>query len=938
MAQNVSAALTVARFFTEEGVDPYDLVTWVKRESKIVNPGSGKVVFEQNDVEFPEFWSMNAINIVAQKYFYGTPGTPQRESSLKHLVNRVADTITRYGYENGYFLDEAEADTFNAELKYILITQRAAFNSPVWFNIGTPDRSQQASACFILKVEDTMPSILNWYREEGMIFKGGSGAGLNISSIRSSYEPLSSSGGAASGPLSFMRGADSSAGAIKSGGKTRRAAKMVILNIDHPDIEEFIWCKAREERKARTLEEAGYDMGLNGHDSISIQYQNANNSVRVTDDFMKAVEADADWNLTGVKDKKVYKTVRARDLFRQIAEAAWECADPGMQFDTIINDWHTTPKAGRINGSNPCSEYMHLDNSACNLASLNLLKFLNDDGSFDTEAYKHTVETVFLAQEILVGYSEYPTEGIDKNARAYRELGMGYANLGATLMAKGLPYDSDEGRAFAAALTSLMTGHAYATSAKIAKRVGPFAGYTKDKDGMNRVLRKHRDAVHNIDATFVPEDLLSAAANAWEEAVGLGAKHGVRNSQATVLAPTGTIGFMMDCDTTGVEPDFSLTKYKTLVGGGSMVIVNQTVPRALKTLGYSKQQAQDIIEYIHEKGNVIDAPHLKDEHAEVFACAVGLNAIHYMGHVKMMGAVQPFISGAISKTVNMPEQVTVEDIEQLHLDSWKLGIKAIAIYRDNCKVGQPLSDKKKEEKGSDKTEEVAAPQVVTVKSTVRRPMPRVRSSKTFSFKVGDLHGYFTVGEYEDGTPGELFVTAAKMGSTLAGLMDSFARSISYGLQYGVPLKAYVKAMSNTSFAPAGATDDPQIKTASSIVDYIFRRMAMEYLNIDDRLELGLATLEDLEAELQAQQASLLEQPQTKQQEASKVDDKLVVEPEAAAEVKAQAPVQLPNQNKATQLEANSASSAPLCSTCGNITQRAGACYICRSCGTTSGCS
>lgn len=933
MAQNVSA-LSVARYFTEDGVDPYDMVNWIKRESKIVNPGTGKVVFEQKDVEFPESWSMNAINIVAQKYFYGTPGSPERESSLRHLVNRVADTITRYGYENGYFLDEEEANTFNAELKYILVTQRAAFNSPVWFNIGTPDRSQQASACFILKVEDTMPSILNWYREEGLIFKGGSGAGLNISSIRSSEETLSSSGGKASGPLSFMRGADSSAGAIKSGGKTRRAAKMVILNIDHPDIEEFIWCKAREERKARVLEEAGFDMGLNGHDSISIQYQNANNSVRVTDDFMKAVEADADWDLKGVRDGKSYKTVKARKLFREISEAAWECADPGMQFDTTINDWHTTPKAGRINGSNPCSEYMHLDNSACNLASLNLLKFLNDDGSFDVEAYKHTVETVFLAQEILVGYSEYPTESIDKNARAYRELGMGYANLGAMLMAKGLPYDSDEGRAVAGALTALMTGHAYATSAKIAKRVGPFAGYKKDAEGMNRVLRKHRDAVHDIDATLVPEEVLSAASEAWEEAVQLGEKHGVRNSQATVLAPTGTIGFMMDCDTTGVEPDFSLTKFKTLVGGGNMIIVNQTIPRALKNLGYGKQEAQDIVEYIHEHGNVIGAPHLKDEHMSVFSCAVGENAIHYMGHVKMMGAVQPFISGAISKTVNMPEKATIEDVEQLHLDSWKLGIKAIAIYRDNCKVGQPLSNKKKEEKGSGKQEEAVAQAPVIVKGTYRRQMPRIRVSKTFSFKVGDLHGYFTVGEYEDGTPGELFVTAAKMGSTLAGLMDSFARSISYGLQYGVPLKAYVKAMSNTSFAPAGSTDDPDIKTASSIVDYIFRRMAIQYLNIDDRLELGLASLEDLEAELQAQQSSLLEQPQTEQKEEAKVNDTIVAE---KVEQLDPAP-KLPNENKAVKVTSNSAGSAPLCSTCGNLTQRAGACYICRSCGTTSGCS
>ncbi len=666
MAQH-TAALSLTRHFTDEDARPYDMLTWVKRDSKIVNPGTGKTVFEQKQVEFPDTWSLNAINIVTQKYFYGTPGTDQREKSLRNLVDRVADTITKYGYEQGYFLDETEADVFNDELKYILSTQRAAFNSPVWFNIGAPDRAQQASACFILKVEDSLPSILNWYREEGMIFKGGSGAGLNISAIRSSYERLSGSGGKASGPVSFMRGADASAGTIASGGKTRRAAKMVILNVDHPDVEKFVWCKAREERKARVLEEQGFDMGLNGEDAISIQYQNANNSVRVTDDFMRVVERDEDWELVGVKDKKVYKKLKARHLFRQMAEAAWECADPGMQFDTVINDWHTTPRAGRINGSNPCAEYMHLDNSACNLASINLLKFLNEDGSFDVEAYKHAVGIIFLSQEILVGYSSYPTEGIDKNARAYRELGIGYANLGALLMAQGLPYDSDEGRAQAAALTALLTGHSYATSAKIAKRVGPFAGYHKDKEGMIRVLKKHRDAVRDIDASLVSEELLSAAASSWDEAVELGQKYGVRNSQASVLAPTGTIGLMMDCDTTGVEPDFALVKHKVLVGGGTMAIVNQTVPRALKSLGYGRKQVEDIVAYVHDNNTIVGAPHLKAQHLDVFACAVGENAIHYLGHVKMMAAVQPFISGSISKTVNMPEEVTVEDVEQLHL-------------------------------------------------------------------------------------------------------------------------------------------------------------------------------------------------------------------------------------------------------------------------------
>ncbi|HEX8390010.1 MAG TPA: vitamin B12-dependent ribonucleotide reductase [Candidatus Saccharimonadales bacterium] len=938
MAQSVSA-MNVTRYFTEQGTHPYDQLNWVKRESKIVNPGTGKVVFEQQDVEFPESWSQNAINIVAQKYFYGTPGTPQREKGLKDLVDRVVDTITRHGYDNGYFQNEGEADTFNHELKYILATQRAAFNSPVWFNIGTPDRSQQASACFILQVEDTLPSILNWYREEGMIFKGGSGAGLNLSALRSSVESLSSSGGKASGPVSFMRGADSSAGTIQSGGKTRRAAKMVILNIDHPDIEEFIWCKAREERKAFILAEQGFDMGLNGKDMVSIQYQNANNSVRVNDDFMKAVENDDDWDLVGVNDRKVYKTIKARDLWHQVAEAAWESADPGMQYDTTINDWHTTPNAGRINGSNPCSEYMHLDNSACNLASLNLLKFLRSDGSFDIDAYKHVVETVFLAQEILVGYSEYPTEGIGKNARAYRELGMGYANLGATLMAKGLPYDSAEGRAFAGSLTAIMTGHAYATSARIAKRVGPFAGYGKDADGMNRVLKKHRDAVSDIDASLVSEDLLSAAAEAWDEAVMLGEKYGVRNSQATVLAPTGTIGFMMDCDTTGVEPDFSLTKFKTLVGGGSMVIVNQTIPRALKTLGYSREQTEAIVDYIHEHGTVSGAPHLQQDDYEVFACAVGERAIHYMGHVTMMGAVQPFISGAISKTVNMPKEVSIDDVAQLHMDSWKLGLKAVAIYRDGSKVGQPLSDKKDQKK-----EEVKIVEKI-VHANQRRDLPRVRTSKTIEFKISDLKGYVTVGEFEDGAPGEIFITVAKMGSTLAGLMDAFGRSVSYGLQYGVPLKAYVSGMSSTNFAPFGTTDDPDIKTATSIVDYIFRRLALEYLSIDDRLELGLATMEDLEAELASQQSSLLDgtsdQAPTdvtyRESKTADADIPAPVSKAVPADLKPQQPKEATLRTARAELKVADGT-APLCSNCGNVTQRAGSCYVCTSCGSTTGCS
>ncbi len=932
MAQAANS-LATRRYFTSEGTDAYDQFTWIKRDAKITNPGTGETVFGQKGIEFPDTWSLNAVNIVAQKYFHGTPGTPERESSLRNLVDRVANTITRYGFDNNYFSSEADADTFNAELRYILTAQRAAFNSPVWFNIGTPDRKQQASACFILKVEDNLPSILNWYREEGMIFKGGSGAGLNISSLRASMEGLSTSGGRASGPVSFMRGADASAGTIASGGKTRRAAKMVILNVDHPDIEEFIWCKAREERKARVLEEAGFDMGLNGRDMVSIQYQNANNSVRVTDAFMEAVEEDKDWDLVGVNDKKVYKTVRARDVFRQIAEAAWESADPGMQFDTTVNDWHTTPNAGRINGSNPCSEYMHLDNSACNLASLNLLKFLNNDGSFDIEAYKHTIEVIFLAQEILVGYSEYPTENIEKNAKAFRQLGMGYANLGALLMAKGLPYDSDEGRAMAAVLTAIMTGHGYATSAKIAKKVGTFDGYDKDKEGVNRVLRKHRKAVKEIDASLVPEELLDAAMSVWDEAVELSGKHGVRNAQASLLAPTGTIGFMMDCDTTGIEPDFSLTKFKTLVGGGSMVIVNQTIPRALKTLGYSKSEAEEIVAYIHEHGTVTDAPHLKESDYDVFSCAVGDRAIHYMGHVKMMSAVQPFLSGAISKTVNMPESATVEDVEQLHMDSWKLGLKAVAIYRDGSKVGQPLNDKKAKDEGE-------KPKIIEkiLHVNERRELPRIRTGKTIQFKVGDLKGFVTIGEYEDGAPGEIFITAAKMGSTLAGLMDAFARSVSYGLQYGVPLKTYVKGMSNTNFAPFGTTDDPDVKNATSIVDYIFRRMAIEYLSIDDRLELGLASLDELEAELAEQQISLLDEVSVKDDSKNESPDKV----DFSDEIEEKESI-TPNSAEALLRTARAElkvadAQAPLCSNCGNVTQRAGSCYVCTTCGSTTGCS
>ncbi len=924
-----ATSLGVRRLFTQPKTKGYEQITWVKRDSSLKNPFTGEAVFEQKDVEIPESWSLNALNIVAQKYFTGTPGTVEREVSLKNLIDRVVDTVVRQGQQEGYFDTASEAETYREELKYILATQRAAFNSPVWFNIGAPERAQQASACFILGVEDTMPAILQWYTDEGMIFKGGSGSGVNISPIRSSKEKLGKSAGTASGPLSFMRGADASAGAIKSGGKTRRAAKMVILNVDHPDVEEFIWCKSIEEDKARALQAAGFDMSLDGKDIFSVQYQNANNSVRVTDEFMQAVEADADWHLRAVTNGKPVKTLKARALMRQFSEAAWRCADPGMQFDTVINKWHTTPNAGRINGSNPCSEYMHLDNSACNLASINLLKYLNDDFSFDIEAFKHTVELIFTAQEILVGYSSYPTERITKNAKAYRELGIGYANLGALLMAQGLPYDSNEGRAQAAAITALLTGHSYATSAKIARKVGPFAGFHKDRDGMLNVLRMHRAAVDHIDASLAAEDLLSAAATAWDEAVELGEQYGVRNSQASVLAPTGTIGLMMDCDTTGIEPDLGLVKVKKLVGGGTMHIVNQTVPRALKALGYTPEQVTDIVAYIDVEKTILGAPHLQKQHEAVFACSMGDNAIHYLGHVKMMAAVQPFLSGAISKTVNMPEDATVEDIEQIHIDAWKMGLKAVAIYRDNCKVAQPLSMAKKDapKEAEPATAETTVDNRIIVKGAVRRKMPRVRNSRTYRFQISDLEGFFTVGEYEDGTIGELFVNVSKQGSTLSGIMDSFAISISHGLQYGVPLKRYVKALRGTSFAPSGITDDEEIRTASSVTDYIFRRLALDYLSFDDRLELGLASFDDMPEG----QTSLLEEVANVPTIAS---DIVAEQVPASAQNVTVAPVAAVQEGKAPTAD----TSAPLCYNCGNQTQRSGSCYVCSSCGSTTGCS
>ena len=920
----------IRRHFTVEGVHPYEEVVWEQRDSRITNYRDGSVAFEQLGVEVPSTWSVNATNILAQKYFRGTLGLPERETSLKQVADRVVDTITAWGIKDGYFVDNEEAEVFSDELKHLIIHQKAAFNSPVWFNIGVKDVPQQASACFILAVEDKMSSILNWYTEEGVIFKGGSGAGVNLSKIRASEELLNG-GGTASGPVSFMRGADASAGTIKSGGKTRRAAKMVMLDVDHPDIEHFIWCKAHEEKKARALADAGFDMSLDGSDITSIQYQNANNSVRVSDEFMQAVLDDADWDLIARADGAVVRTVKARALFRQFAEAAWECADPGMQFDTTINDWHTSSNTDRINGSNPCSEYMHIDNSACNLASLNLMKFIDDEETFDIEGYKAAIEVVFTAQEILVGNADYPTKPIGENSVKFRQLGLGYANLGALLMANGLPYDSDAGRAWAGALTALMTGHAYATSAKTSSRMGPHAGYHENQEPMLRVLRKHQAAASEINEELVPTELLCAAQEAWDEAVELAETHGVRNAQATVLAPTGTIGLLMDCDTTGVEPDLGLVKTKKLVGGGTMSIVNQTVTRALGKLGYNDGEAAEIVAYINENMSILGAPHIKPEHLPVFACSMGDNTIHYLGHVKMMGAVQPFISGAISKTVNMPEDVSVEDIEQIHIDAWQLGVKAVAIYRDNCKVAQPLSTTKKDDDDEPvvgglqaritELENALAHAKATagdavVVGAVRERLPRRRASSTFSFRVADCEGYVTVGEYEDGRPGEVFIKVSKQGSTLAGIMDAFSISISLGLQHGVPLATYVRKYSNMRFEPAGITDDADLRIATSLVDYMFRRLALDYLTLAEREELGvLSSSERTQPTLPG------------------------VEELSTETVGIQAPAQPIEMSSApSTLARPEQRDAPYCYSCGDMMQRAGSCYVCSSCGTTSGCS
>ncbi|MFM7013821.1 MAG: vitamin B12-dependent ribonucleotide reductase [Actinomycetota bacterium] len=921
--------LTIDRIYTTEGVHPYDQVTWEYRDVVQTNWKNGETIFEQRGVEFPEFWSLNASTIVTTKYFRGAVGTPEREYSLRQLIDRVVLTYTQAGRDNGYFATEEDATVFEHELTYMLLNQIFSFNSPVWFNVGTKS-PQQVSACFILSVDDSMDSILNWYREEGMIFKGGSGAGLNLSRIRSSKELLKSSGGSASGPVSFMRGADASAGTIKSGGATRRAAKMVVLDVDHPDIVEFIETKELEEEKIRVLRDAGYDMELGGRDINSVQYQNANNSVRVNAEFMNAVENGTKFGLRARTTGEVIEEVDARELFNQMAKAAWACADPGIQYDDIINDWHTTPESGRITASNPCSEYMHLDNSSCNLASLNLLKFLNPDGSFDSYKFGKASELIITAMDISICFADFPTQAIGETTRAYRQLGIGYANLGALLMAIGVPYDSKEGFALAAAITSLMTAAAYRRSAELAAVVGPYDGYAKNKAGHDRVMAKHEAA--NALLTPVSEidrEVLAAATEQWRLNTEIGTRNGWRNAQASLLAPTGTIGFMMDCDTTGIEPDFSLVKYKKLSTGGSMQIVNQTIPFALHRLGYSQETIEAIVDYIGQHGHVVDAPGLKTEHYAIFDTAVGIRAIEPMGHVRMMAAVQPFLSGAISKTVNMPETATIEEIAEVYFQGWKLGLKALAIYRDNCKVGQPLSDAKaKTETKSDK----AAP--TGMSHPVRKRLPKSRPSSTTSFTVGGAEGSLTAGSYPDGGLGEVFLKLGKQGSTLAGVMDAFSIAVSIGLQYGVPLETYVQKFTNVSFEPAGLTDDKDIRMAKSLMDYIFRRLALDYLPYETRSALGIFTTEERSAELDASYGQAA--PAV---EAAPVAEAVVAEaPKSVQSVEITPKKEAHSSAELFELLQGKESDAPLCFNCGIKMRPSGSCHVCEGCGSTSGCS
>ncbi len=1032
--------LRIGRVHTTAGVHPYDGVAWERRDIVQTNWRTGETVFEQHDVEFPSSWSVNASTIVATKYFRGAVGQPGREWSLRQLVDRVVRTYRAAGEQNGYFADESDAEVFEHELAWMLVHQVFSFNSPVWFNVGT-SAPQQVSACFILSVDDTMDSILNWYREEGMIFKGGSGAGLNLSRIRSSKELLSS-GGTASGPVSFMRGADASAGTIKSGGATRRAAKMVVLDIDHPDIAEFIETKAREEEKIRVLRDGGFDMDLGGRDITSVQYQNANNSVRVSDAFMRAVERGESFGLRARGTGEVIETVDARELFDSVAQAAWACADPGIQYDDTINDWHTSPETGRINASNPCSEYMSLDNSSCNLASLNLLFFLKPgpDGvdTFDAELFRRSVELVITAMDVSICFADFPTEAIGATTRAYRQLGIGYANLGALLMATGHGYDSDGGRALAASITSLMTATAYRRSAELAGIVGAYEGYVRNAEAHRRVIRKHAAANDTVRATdAMSSAVLRSATREWAECQEIGAVNGWRNAQASVLAPTGTIGFMMDCDTTGVEPDFSLVKFKKLVGGGSMQIVNQTVPRALRKLGYVEEQIEAIVEFIAGHGHVLDAPGLRREHYEVFDCAVGTQAIKAMGHVSMMAAVQPFISGAISKTVNLPESATVEDIADVYTQGWALGLKALAVYRDNCKVGQPLSTEKSPDTTSDTSPalaaatapivaampltsspvtppspgavsdaaaglpplrpatvpEAAVPEAAGTASAERRPvrrrLPKARPSRTTSFSVAGAEGYMTAGSYPDDGLGEVFLKLGKQGSTLAGMMDAFSIAISIALQYGVPLETYVQKFTNMRFEPAGLTDDADVRMAQSVVDYVFRRLALDHLSYETRAGLGIHSAQerirqvetgsylpvpevdpttavaelaggadaDLDADLDQLRQGVPGQehlstspggPRTSTQAstapltASSHEQSDGGQPSGSAVPAAAGGRPRSSSARSTPelLEAlqGKAADAPLCVTCGTKMRPSGSCYVCEGCGSTSGCS
>jgi ribonucleoside-diphosphate reductase alpha chain len=930
-AKGKQAGLTVERLYTTPGVHPYDEVTWERRDVVMTNWRDGTVNFEQRGVEFPDSWSINATNIVTSKYFRGAAGSPQRESSLRQLIDRVVGVYHRAGLEHGYFATEEDAEVFAQELTWMLLHQVFSFNSPVWFNVGTSS-PQQVSACFILAVDDTMESILNWYREEGLIFKGGSGAGLNLSRIRSSKELLSS-GGTASGPVSFMRGADASAGTIKSGGATRRAAKMVVLDVDHPDIEEFVATKAKEEAKIRVLRDAGFDMDLGGSDITSVQYQNANNSVRVTDEFMRAVESDSEFGLRARMTGEVIERVPARKLFRTIAQAAWECADPGMQYDGTINDWHTCPESGRISASNPCSEYMHLDNSSCNLASLNLLKFLGDNGQFDAARFQKAVELIITAMDISICFADFPTDPIADTTRKFRQLGIGYANLGALLMATGHAYDSDGGQALAASITSLMTGAAYKRSAELAGVVGTYEGYARNAEAHQRVMRKHAAANDDVRTLPASTPVHKLATKVWQEGLAVGARNGWRNAQASVLAPTGTIGLMMDCDTTGIEPDLALVKFKKLVGGGSMQIVNQTVPRALVKLGYQAEQIEAIVEYVAEHGHVIDAPGLRPEHYEVFDCAMGERSIAPMGHVRMMAAVQPFLSGAISKTVNMPEEATVEDVEKIYLEGWKLGLKALAIYRDNCKVGQPLSAGKE----ARKTESAEAAPVVVEARPVRKRLPKKRPSETVSFTVGGAEGYLTAGSYPDNGLGEIFVKLGKQGSTLAGVMDAFSMSISVGLQYGIPLEFYVSKFSNLRFEPAGMTDDPDVRIATSVLDYLFRRLALDHLPYEKRAELGIFSADERSAQVAAADYGAGFGEVDVEGLRSSVDAAPAEEVDTAAKATS-APAEVGSSTELLELRLGKAADAPLCMTCGTKMRPAGSCYLCEGCGSTSGCS